>query len=183
MLRRSTMIDWLPTDEGEIINVPQSPSRETENDNRAAVAEVEDHGAEEEVAQEHNQNEAVEVPGQRIREQSPEEPDGPVRESSPNNVTVHHEDSSSSKEEDDMLVVSPIVPQVIVLPIVGETSPASLVHSATPVVVRIESSDSEDLSKVDNESTPPKKRKVIKVYGCREFPLHPKKPLQRFTPC
>ncbi|KAL2651727.1 hypothetical protein R1flu_019855 [Riccia fluitans] len=62
MLRCNIMIDWLPIDEGEIINLPQSPLGGTKNDNRAAIAEVEDHGAEEEVAQEQNQNEAVEVP-------------------------------------------------------------------------------------------------------------------------
>ncbi|KAL2631490.1 hypothetical protein R1flu_016176 [Riccia fluitans] len=62
MLRCNTVIDWLPTDEGEIINVPQSPLGGTENDNRATATEAEDHGAEEEVAQEQNQNEAVEVP-------------------------------------------------------------------------------------------------------------------------
>ncbi|KAL2610250.1 hypothetical protein R1flu_028823 [Riccia fluitans] len=68
MLRCSTMIDWLMTDEGEIINLtirlraccyglnhivhPQSPSGGTKNDNRAAIVEAEDHSAEEEVAQE-----------------------------------------------------------------------------------------------------------------------------------
>ncbi|KAL2631709.1 hypothetical protein R1flu_016395 [Riccia fluitans] len=113
----------------------------------------------------------MEVPGQHIREQSPEEPDGPVRESSPDNVTIHHEDSSSEEEEDDVVAVSPIVPRVIVLPIVGETSLASLVRSATPAVVRAKS---EDLFEVDNESTPPKKHKVIKVYGRRELPLRPR---------
>ncbi|KAL2631491.1 hypothetical protein R1flu_016177 [Riccia fluitans] len=81
-----------------------------------------------------------------------------------------------------MIAVSPIVPRVIVLPIVGETLLASLVRSATSAVAGAEFSDSEDLSKVDDESTKPKKRKVMKVYGHREIPLCPKRSPQRFTP-
>ncbi|KAL2644476.1 hypothetical protein R1flu_012063 [Riccia fluitans] len=140
---------------------PQSPSGGTENDNRAATVEVEDHGAEEEMAQEQNQNEAMEVLGQHIREQSPKGPDGPVRESLPK----HHEDSSSSKEEDDVLAVSRIVPWVIVLPIVGETSLASPMCPATRAIASVESSDEGDLSEVDDELTPPKKCKTIVHLG------------------
>ncbi|KAL2611551.1 hypothetical protein R1flu_023243 [Riccia fluitans] len=159
MLRCNIVIDRLLIDKGEIINLPQSPLGGTENDNKAATVEVEDHGAEEEMAQEQNQNEAVEIPRQHIKEQSPEEPDWPIRESLPDNIIVHHEDSSSSEEEDDVVVVSPIEPRVIVLPIVGETSPASPVCPATPAVAGAKSSKEKDLFEVDDESTPPKKRK------------------------